>query len=212
MLEWDGHARIDSAAYRFIRTFRILLAREVFAPLVAACREVDPRFVYADSFRQVEGPLWRLITERPPHFLPPNVESWEATLLKVLDTTLELLGAGGEPLATRTWGQRNVSAIQHPLSLGIPGLGRFLDMEREPLPGGDETPRVQDPSFGASLRMVVSPGREDEGFFHMPGGQSGHPLSPHYRDGHSAWAKGEPTPFLPGPSHKVLELVPKGGS
>ena len=34
----------------------------------------------------------------------------------------------------------------------------------------------------------------------MPGGQSGHPLSPHYADGHAAWAKGEPTPFLPGPA------------
>ena len=48
--------------------------------------------------------------------------------------------------------------------------------------------------------MVVSPGREADGIMHMPTGQSGHPLSPFYANSHAAWAKGEPTPFLPGPS------------
>ncbi len=69
-------------------------------------------------------------------------------------------------------------------------------------------PRVQGPTFGASERLAVSPGHENEGYFHMPGGQSGHPLSPHYRDGHEAWVRGEPTPFLPGPTTSRLELRP----
>jgi penicillin G amidase len=46
--------------------------------------------------------------------------------------------------------------------------------------------------------MVVSPGREHEGILHMPTGQSGHPLSPHYRDQHRAWVDGTPLPVLPG--------------
>jgi penicillin amidase len=69
-------------------------------------------------------------------------------------------------------------------------------------------PRVQGPSFGASERMVVAPGHESEGFAHMPGGQSGHPLSPYYRAGHAAWVRGEPTPFLPGPAQHTLVLQP----
>jgi penicillin amidase len=56
--------------------------------------------------------------------------------------------------------------------------------------------------------MAVSPGREEDGYFHMPGGQSGHPLSPYYRAGHDAWVKGEPTPFLPGPTAHTLALRP----
>jgi penicillin amidase len=71
---------------------------------------------------------------------------------------------------------------------------------------------VQAPDFGASERMVVSPGHEDEGFFHMPGGQSGHPLSPYYRAGHEAWATGEATPFLPGRAGHVLRLTPSSGA
>jgi penicillin amidase len=42
----------------------------------------------------------------------------------------------------------------------------------------------------------------------MPGGQSGHPLSPYFRAGHEAWARGEPTPFLPGKTEHTLTLTP----
>jgi len=42
----------------------------------------------------------------------------------------------------------------------------------------------------------------------MPGGQSGHPLSPFYRLGYRGWVEGEPTPFLPGPAKHLLALAP----
>jgi penicillin amidase len=90
----------------------------------------------------------------------------------------------------------------------MPSLSRWLDMPALELPGAEHMPRVQSLSEGASQRMVVSPGLEAQGFFHMPGGQSGHPSSPHYGDSHQAWAKGEPTPFLPGPAVDVLVLTP----
>jgi penicillin amidase len=94
------------------------------------------------------------------------------------------------------------------LSLAVPLLSRWLDMPEDQLPGDSFTPRAQGPGFGASERMAVSPGREQDGYFHMPGGQSGHPLSPYYRAGHDAWVKGEPTPFLPGPAAHTLTLRP----
>jgi penicillin amidase len=70
-------------------------------------------------------------------------------------------------------------------------------------------PRVIGKFFSSSERMVVSPGHEEAGIFHMPVGESGHPMSPHYRDGHAAWEQGLPTPFLPGAAVDVLKLVPK---
>ena len=69
------------------------------------------------------------------------------------------------------------------------------------------TPGVQ-VALRASERFVVSPGHEEDGIFHMPTGQSGHPLSPFYRAGHEAWETGEPTPFLPGETVHTLRLVP----
>ena len=81
-------------------------------------------------------------------------------------------------------------------------------MPREPLAGDGAMPRVQSPSFGASERMVVSPGHEEDGIVHMPGGASGHPLSPFWGAGHAAWVRGDATPFLPGTAAHTLSLRP----
>jgi penicillin amidase len=148
------------------------------------------------------------VSERPAHLLNARHATWDSLLLAALDAALEELTRDGAALARQTWGARNTALIQHPLSRALPSLGRWLDMPREPLPGDSNMPRVQAPGSGASQRMAVSPGRETEGYFHMPGGQSGHPLSPFYRAGHEAWAKGEATPFLPGPARHVLTLRP----
>ena len=108
-----------------------------------------------------------------------------------------------------TWGQRNVLRMHHPFSRLLPeSVARWLDMPAEPLPGDNFMPRVQTPDFGASERMVVLPGREAEGIFHQPGGASGHSLSPFYRAGHDDWARGRPTPFLPGATVYRLRLEP----
>ena len=113
------------------------------------------------------------------------------------------------PLAQATWGRRNVARIRHPFAGVLPAwLTPWLNLPAEPLPGDSHLPRVQAPGHGASERLVVSPGREAEGIFHMPGGQSGHPLSPVFRAGHAAWVRGEPTPLLPGETRHTLVLAP----
>ena len=90
----------------------------------------------------------------------------------------------------------------------LPWLRGWLGTPRDPLAGDINMPRVQGPSFGASERFAVSPGHEDEGIVHMPGGQSGHPLSPFWGAGHDDWVHGRATPFLPGPPRHTLILAP----
>lgn len=126
----------------------------------------------------------------------------------MVDRTIRELQDDGGFLAERTWGERNTSAIRHPLSRALPLLSRWLDMPSRPLPGDRDMPRVQGPTHGASERLVVSPGQEELGIFHMPGGQSGHPLSPYYRAGHEVWEEGRPAPLLPGDAVATLRLVP----
>jgi penicillin amidase len=70
-------------------------------------------------------------------------------------------------------------------------------------------PLVVSPTFGASERMVVSPGHEADGIIHMPGGQSGHFLSPFWGAGHEDWVAHKPTPFLPGKTEYTLTLKSK---
>jgi penicillin amidase len=203
---WTGEASVGSASYRIVRAFRALLEEEVFASITGqgAVAEED-RFGPSAQF---EGALWKIATERPPNLLDPRYKSWDEEILAAVDATLKDFNRQGGALADRTWGERNTIRIQHPLSLAVPALGRWLDVPARQLPGDSNMPRVQGPAFGASERMVVSPGHEETGIFHMPGGQSAHPLSPYYQKGIEAWEEGKATPFLPGPPVHRLRLAP----
>ncbi len=205
---WTGRASVDSVAFRMVRAFRTYTFEAVYGWLTESCATEDKRFnVY--RLRQWEGPLWQLLSERPESLLGGGHSSWDEALLGVVDTLLDyFLDEPGASLEEKTWGARNTTAIRHPLSYGVPALSGVLDMPAEELPGASSMPRVQSSTFGASERLAVSPGREEDGYFHMPGGQSGHPLSPFYKAGHDAWAKGLQTPILPGPPETVSLSVP----
>ncbi|TFG39510.1 MAG: hypothetical protein E4H44_01945 [Candidatus Aminicenantes bacterium] len=208
---WTGHASVDSQAYRLVRAFRIETFELVYGRFLAPCAEADERFsIY--RFAQWEDSLWRMVTERPDGLLGPDDPSWNEVLLTAADNVMAYFETeiGPDP-GLWTWGERNTVRIQHPLSLAVPQLAVWLNMPLVQLPGDNLMPRVQSPGFGASERFAVSPGREEDGYFHMPGGQSGHPMSPFYRTGHDAWVNGEPTPFLPGETVTTLTLVPSGG-
>jgi penicillin G amidase len=204
---WTGRASVDSVGYRLVKEFRREVRDRTFEALVARCAAADERFDLG-NVHQIEGPLWKLVTERPAHLLDPRSRTWDEHLLSAADAVLATYE--GQSLAERTWGERNTTRIRHPLSQALPGFaGRWLDVEPRQLPGDSDMPRFQAPAFGASERIVVSPGKEEAGFFEMPVGQSGHPMSPHYRDGERAWEEGQPTPFLPGPAVDTLKLVPQ---
>ena len=206
--DWGGRAAVDSVGYRAVRAFRLQVRDRAFAPLTAACRQADPRFDYG-LFRQSEGPLWQLISQRPSHLLDPRYPDWSALLLDAADATLAELTADGRPLAAHAWGDYNQVRIQHPFSRFLPWPSRWLDLPAQALPGDLHMPRIQTPDSGASERLAVAPGRQRNGILHLPGGQSGHPLSPFYRAGHVAWATGEPLPLLPGPTAHRLRLEPR---
>ena len=205
---WSGRAEPSSVGYLLVRTFRSALAREVFAAITEPITRRDATFDYARTLRS-EGPLWQLVKERPLHLLSPDYASWDAQLLAAVDVAIRELTANGETLATRSWGTYNRAIVAHPLGGAVPWAGRFVNMPADALPGDVYTPRAHSPRTGPSERMVVSPGREHEGIMHMPTGQSGHPLSPHYGDQHQAWVHGDPLPFLPGPTVSRLLLTPQ---
>lgn len=203
---WTGRASPDSVAYRLVRQFRTVFVRRVMTVLTAPATRLDPEFDYARSLRG-EGPVWQLVTERPAHLLDPQFKTWDDLILSTIDRAIADLQQIGPSLADRAWGEFNRGLLRHPLASGIPFFGRYLNMPAEPLPGDVYTPRAHSPRTGPSERMVVSPGYEQDGILHVPTGQSGHPLSPHYGDQYRAWLNGEPTPFLPGPTVSTLTLT-----
>jgi penicillin G amidase len=201
---WDGRAGVASVGYRLVRAFHERLTQSVWDSILGALA-VPPQDD-AGPPEQFEGPLWQLVRERPVHLLAQPYADWDAFLRAQVDETLRDLGKDCAQLSRCTWGQRNLVRIRHPLSAALPGGARFLDMPTVELPGDHDMPRVQDGPFGASERFAVSPGHEDEAYLELPGGQSGHPLSPYYRAGFLGWVEGQPLPFLPGPAQHTLTL------
>ena len=212
----SSHASVDAVGYRIVAEFRIQALQRIFGmdanrgrattetQATGIAKKIGLSRSVAISRDAVAD---QLLTERPMHWLPPEFESWDALLLAAAQKSEELLMRNDE-LDKATWGQRNQAKIRHPLSAAASQLSSFLDMPELPLPGDNHMPRVQSPSGGASQRMVVSPGEEDKGIYHQPGGQSGHPLSPYYRLGYEDWVYGKASPLLPGPPVHQLQLVP----
>lgn len=204
---WNGRADADAVGYTLVRRFRSAVCALVLDPLFAPLVARDPGFDWR-RLRYEDG-LWQLIQDKPEYLLNPKFKSWDDLLVSAADTVIRQLKEQGVAIDRARWGRFNRLEILHPFGRVFPRLFTgWLDMPVVEMPGGRNLPRIQAPSFGASERLVVSPGHEDQGLFEMPTGQSGHPLSPFYRSDEDAWVRGAATPLLPGPARHWLILEP----
>jgi penicillin amidase len=202
--QWTGRAEPASVSYRLAKEFHWICVDVIYELLTA---RVDQKF---EDFRigwlpHRSGLAWQVLQERPAHLLHPVYDDYDDLILQAIDVTMSRFNSGKESLEEHTWGNARTVKVQHPFVQMVPWLSRWLAAEPVDLPGDSRMPRVQGGRSGASQRMVVSPGREEDGIFHMPGGQSGHPLSPYFLAGHEDWAQGKATPLLPGsPEHELI--------
>lgn len=206
--DWGDRAAADSVGFRLVGRFRILARAGVLTELCGPCFRADKAFNAHYVPACVEDSVFQIVEDCPAHLRPAG-----ATTSHAVAALRKLRAEVGPRVAAYTQGALNRGPVKHPLSpaLGVLGRWMLIDMPDDELPG-DRTamPRIQGPRHGASERLAVSPGHEDEGYFHMPAGQSGHFLSPHYADGHDDWAQGRASPFLPGEAEHVIRLVPRG--
>lgn len=206
---WQGRASATSAGYLFVKRFRENVVDQTAGSIYRFIENNSNEFSPSSIDNFVEYPVWQLVTEQPLQHVPNGHGSWDAFLLAMVSKTKATLLENGGELADQTWGQANTLAIEHPLSKAIPLLGWLTDMPAQPMHGDTYMPRVQKPNSGASQRFAVSPGHEEDGYFHMATGQSGHPLSPYFDAGHDDWVEGVASPFLPGKAQWILTLEPK---
>jgi penicillin amidase len=202
---WEGRATPASTSYRIVRAWRLAVHARMAQGLIAPAEARAKAKIPLPALPQFEGVAWPLATQRPQHLLSRRYASWDALFEDAAREVRDDLAAHG-PLAQRTWGEANTARICHPMARVLTFARAALCMPADPLAGDVAMPRVANPESGASQRMVVSPGREEAGIAHMPGGQSGHPLSPFWGAGHEDWVEGRPTPFLPGKARHAMTL------
>ncbi len=205
--QWGGRAATNSVGYRMVWQFADEAFFLLHAPAREACQRVNTNFLYYGP--TTDEPIWRLVTERPPHLLNPRFPTYDALLETAVTNMLNVLRKSDGPVTDRTWGELNTLQIRHPFSRMIPALSRWLDLPGGPMPGDwKNMPCILNPAYGASERFAVSPGHEEEGFFTMTTGESGHFLSPYYRAGTREWLEAKTLPLLPGPAEHELNLSP----
>ncbi len=205
---WDGRASVGSVGYRLARNYMWALNELLFGRANKALDALEPKTTLATATSRWPDVVARLLDARPPGWLPPGYADWRAVELAAVDRVIADLTKDGRPLAEATWGRRNTAAIGHPIGIAVPALQSVLGAPADQLPGDSNMPRVAGPKFGQSERLTVSPGREEEGLYNMPGGQSGHPLSPFFLAGHKEWVEAKPVPLLPGPVKHTLRFTP----
>ncbi|WP_210562034.1 penicillin acylase family protein [Psychrosphaera aestuarii] len=207
--DWQQSASVDSVGYTIVEAFRRNVRQSLFDNLLSPIKKVNIRDLDIRPIRhQLETPMWALITEQPDHIMPKGFNNWTDFLQSQMLFTINELKEKYGTLANANWGNVNRTNIQHPLSKAIPALSWLLDMPSQEVTGDSYMPRVQGREFGASERFVVSPGNENSAILHMPSGQSAHPLSPYYGNGHNDWADGTATPLLPSKTKYKLILQP----
>jgi penicillin amidase len=210
LLAWNGRADVDSLCFALLVEFRKQLAESVFAPFLSASRQADERFSY--NWTYIDTPLQALLNEKTMQLLPDtaNYRNWDGFILGQLKHSVQRLQARhpGVKLTELNWGRHNKVHQAHPFSNALPVLRAWLDMPDEALPGCAFCVRAAAPGFGASERLVVSPNHFEDAILHMPGGQSGHPLSPYYQDQQEYWLKGLPMALTAGKAEHTLLLQP----
>lgn len=208
---WDGTAGADQAAYRVLQRYRGEIAEDLMRAVLADLVKKEPGLDWYSVTSNWEIPLWKIVSSRPQALTPLGYENWgdyfrQVLLHDVYEPYSELYAGD---LSRAKWGEANILEIRHPLSRIIPLIGNLLDMPATPMSGDSNTILAVRNSFGPAMRLVVSPGRENEAILTMPAGQAGNPLTPYYRKGHQQWLRGEPQPLLPGKSVHSLQFKPR---
>ncbi len=162
----------------------IAIAREVFEPALGPERF---QALLANSYL-LNHALDRLILD------DGSSPWWRGEKSAAIERAFESMAAA-RARAPLSWGEAHGLLFRHEMSGAVPGLGALID--RGPYAWGGGNPTVGRARFrydrpyaatgGATVRLVVEMSQPMRIGAVMPGGQSGHPASPHYDDQIETW-------------------------
>ncbi|MBI2087651.1 MAG: penicillin acylase family protein, partial [Deltaproteobacteria bacterium] len=193
LLEWDGSCSKDSVAASIFHALHRCLLLNLLAPdlgekLTAA---------YLEIMNQPLQPIARILGgSQSAWFAPPGRRALVEKCLR--EACAELGEKLGADIQQWRWGRLHTLTLSHPLGRNK-FLGPIFSIGPFPAAGDGVTInmgfyRYSDPYahiVGPSLRMIIPLGEWKNSRFVLPGGQSGHFFSPHYRDQVELWHRGE---------------------
>ncbi|MGQ9612803.1 MAG: penicillin acylase family protein [Chloroflexus sp.] len=210
---WDGHLHPESVGGAIYEGLRYHLLRIVYreisdlfqAPAASGSFSVLPANIYLECTlptvlaRMAGRPL-----DQPDEWLGQG-RSWGGVLRAALGRTVaELTERLGDDPNRWQYGRLHTLTLRHPLG-SVPALTPLFNRGPWPIGGDIDTvnrcylPRDNAGmkiTNGVSVRFIFDLNDWDNSRAILPGGQSGHPASPHYADMIAAWRAGAYHPLL----------------
>jgi penicillin amidase len=198
---WNGQMDKDLAA-PFVTT----LAAQHLRTAVVERAAPGKGLVY--DFQMTRGVLDRLLRERPANWF----QDYDELLLRVLaDAVEEARRIQGGDIAKWTWGRALRIRIDHPVTHQIPVIGHYFDIGPVPMSGSSTSVKQTTQRLAPSMRMTADLADWEQSRLNVTTGQSGHVLSPHYRDQWNDyyWGRTYPMQFGKVEGKSTLELRPR---
>jgi penicillin amidase len=200
---WDGTMARDKPEplifTAWLRELNHSIYGDELAELTAAYWKLRPLFM--ESVLDGANGDWCAIKGKPAA-MRAGSEPCKVVLAEALTHALGSLQQKiGNDMSQWHWGDLHRAHFRHPIFSGIPLIGRFADLSIAS-DGGDATvnrgssqiSNSLDPYghiHGAGLRVIFDLGDLDNSRYIIATGQSGNPISPHYRDLLGAWRDGQ---------------------
>ncbi len=175
---WDGVMDVDSPAAAI--TAR---AEEGFWPEILGAKIGDAWQLY--DWGEKAFAREQMIAGQPAAWLPPRYRNWNEFLAALVEAAL---ADAPTRLTDLRYGGAHTIMIKHPLWQWLPGLHAGVG----PLPQSGDPVTVKQVSgdLGPSQRFTAVPGDWNRSTENLVTGESGDPLSPHFRDQWNAWYGG----------------------
>jgi penicillin amidase len=188
MRGWAGQMSADSAAPTIARRSRLKLSELLLKPKLGGDYEIY-------DWGLSQPALEDIVSHRLQRWLPAGHASYDDVLTAAVQKTVESPDAPKE-LKDWKWGKQYPIEIQHPVLGQMPMLRWFSGTGKHSQSGSGSTVKQVGAGFGPSERMTVDFSNLDHSTLNIVVGQSGHLLSPHYKDQFAAWY-GNTTFLLP---------------
>lgn len=205
---WDAMMNVESHGIVLSFMMRNAFQRRVIAGAL------DDGLMQVYDWGNANAFFDRVITTRPREWLPPEFDSYEALLLACYRDALEALTKRLGPDKTRwRWGNFARARFRHPLA-DAPG-GHVFKIDPFPQNGGGQ---AVNKGASVSMRFIADVSDWDNTRLGIALGESGNPLSPHWKDQLDDWRSVNPRtfPFSEGAvaraTRDALILAPSGNS
>lgn len=200
---WDAKpAQNSKEAVEQLRTWNGQMEKGIAAPLIATLLYDELRRAIAEyvapgsgseyGARNAAPVIERLLDERPSGWFPNYDDLLVNSLAKAIQQGEKIQGSN---VARWDYGQSVSLTLQNPVLGQIPWIGAYFNVGPVAMSGSSTSVKQLLGRVGPSYRMVVDLANLDGSLANLTLGQSGHFLSPHYKDQFDAFYNGTSFPM-----------------